>query len=109
VLFLLEKLSSGWRQPHEKRNLIVHDGTSSQLLETCMVDGRLTRVWTIAILKEYSCHIQVMKFWDVAPLSDIKKLAKDLDMVFGNYTVDTMHRCQHRCVEGYKLIIWICV
>jgi hypothetical protein len=95
VLSLLAKLSSGWRWPH---------GTSSQLLETYKVDGQLNLVWTVDILKEDSYHIQVMKVWDVAPLSDIKKLAKDLDMVFGSYTAEKLHRCKQRRVEGYELI-----
>ncbi|XP_062151603.1 uncharacterized protein LOC133860001 isoform X2 [Alnus glutinosa] len=91
VLSLLATLSSGWRWPH---------GTSSQLLETYKVDGQLNLVWTVDILKEDSYHIQVMKVWDVAPLSDIKKLAKDLDMVFGSYTAEKLHRCKQRRVEG---------
>ncbi|XP_062162769.1 uncharacterized protein LOC133869714 isoform X2 [Alnus glutinosa] len=56
VLFLLAKLSSGWRRPHK----VVHDddGTSSQLLEMYKVDGQLNLVWTVDILKEDSYHIQ---------------------------------------------------
>ncbi|XP_059452744.1 uncharacterized protein LOC132183340 isoform X2 [Corylus avellana] len=100
VLFLLAKLTSGWRQPHERRNLIVHDGTSSELLEMYKVDRQLNLVWTVDILKEYSHHIQIMKVWDVARLSDIQNLAKQLDIVFGSYTVDKMHRCKHRRLEG---------
>jgi hypothetical protein len=104
VLSLLAKLTSGWRQPdHERRNLIVHDGTSSELLEVYKVNQQLNLVWTVDILKEYSHHIQVMKVWDVARLFDIQKLAKQLDIVFGNYTVDKMHRCKHICLEGYEL------
>jgi hypothetical protein len=104
VISLLVKLSSGWRQPHEERNLIVHYGTSSQLLEIYKVDEQLNLVWTIDIFKEDSYHIQVMKVWDVVPLSDIPRLAKELDILFGSYTVDKMHRCKDRCVEGYELI-----
>jgi hypothetical protein len=104
VLSLLAKLTSGWRQPNERRNHINHDGTSSELLEVYKVDWQLYLVWTVDILKEYSHHIQVMKVWDVARLSDIQKLAKQLDIVFGSYTVDKMHRCKHRCLEGYELI-----
>ncbi|KAE8021889.1 hypothetical protein FH972_007739 [Carpinus fangiana] len=104
VLSLLAKLTSGWRQPHERRNLIDHDGTSSELLEVYKVDRQLNLVWTVDILKEYSHHIQVMKVWDVARLSDTQKLAKQLDIVFGSYTVDKMHRCKHRCLEGSLVV-----
>jgi hypothetical protein len=104
VISLLAKLSSGWRQPHEERNLVVHYGTSSQLLEIYKVDEQLNLVWTVDILNEDSHHIQVMKVWDVVPLSKIPRLAKQLDIIFGSYTVDKMHRCKHKCVEGYELI-----
>jgi hypothetical protein len=95
VLSLLAKLSSGWRRPH---------GTSSQLLETYKVDGQLNLVWTVDILKEDSYHIQVMKVWDVVPLSDISRLENHLDIIFGSYTADKLHRCKQRRVEGYELI-----
>ncbi|XP_059449161.1 uncharacterized protein LOC132180378 isoform X2 [Corylus avellana] len=104
VMSLLAKLSSGWRQPHEERNLIVHYGTSSQLLEIYKVDELLNLVWTVDILKEDSYHIQVMKVWDVLPLSDIPRLAKQLDILFGSYTVDKMHLCKHICVEGSLVV-----
>jgi hypothetical protein len=104
VLSLLAKLTSGWRQPHERRNLIDHNGTSSELLEVYKVNRQLNLVWTVAILEEYSHYIQVMEVWDVARLSDIQKLSKQLDVVFGSYTADKIHRCKHRCLEGYELI-----
>jgi senataxin len=104
VLSLLAKLTSGWRQPHERRNLIDHDGTSSELLEVYKIDRQLNLVWTVDILEEYSHHIQVIKVWDVARLSDIQKLANQLDIIFESYTVDKMHRCKYRCLEGYELI-----
>jgi hypothetical protein len=66
--------------------------------------GQLNLVWTVDILKEDSYYIQVMKVWDVVPLSDIPRLANHLDILFGSYTVDKMHRCKHRCVEGYEFI-----
>ena len=103
VMSLLAKLSSGWRQPHEERNLIVYYETS-QLIEIYKVDEQLNLVWTVDILKEDSYYIQVMKVWDVVPLSDIPRLAKQLDILFGSYAVDKMHRCKDRCVEGYEPI-----
>ncbi|KAB1211384.1 putative ATP-dependent helicase C29A10.10c [Morella rubra] len=104
VLSLLEKLLSGWRQPHEERNPIVLDGTSSQLLEMYKVNGQLYLVWTVDILKEESNYIQVMKIWDVVLPYDIPKVVKHLDIVFQSFTEDKMHRCKHKCVEGYEFI-----
>jgi len=103
VISLLAKLSSGWREPNEKRKIIVHDGTCSQLLETYKVDGQLNLVWTVDILKEDSYHIQVIRVWDVVPFSDIPRLAKHLDILFGSCTVNKMRHCKHRCNEGYEL------
>ncbi|KAK7843390.1 hypothetical protein CFP56_012621, partial [Quercus suber] len=40
VLYVLQKLLSGWRQPQEERDPIVHDGPSSQLLEMSFVVPR---------------------------------------------------------------------
>ncbi|GMY38408.1 putative helicase magatama 3, partial [Fagus crenata] len=65
VLNLLESLANGWRQPHWKKNLFVHRGTSSQLLEQYKVNGFLNLVWTVDILKENSYYIQILKVWDI--------------------------------------------
>ncbi|KAK9989209.1 hypothetical protein SO802_029448 [Lithocarpus litseifolius] len=100
VLNVLQKLSSGWRQPQEERDPVVHDGPSSQLLEMSKVSEQLNLVWNVDCLKEDSNYIQILKVWGVVPLSDIPKLAKRLDVLFGRYRVDEMNRCKHRCVEG---------
>ncbi|KAL0014886.1 hypothetical protein SO802_001955 [Lithocarpus litseifolius] len=96
VLYVLQKLSSGWRQPQEERDPIVHDGPSSQLLEMSKVSEQLNLVWNIDSLKEDSNCIQILKVWDVVPLSDIPKIAKRVDILFGRYRVDEMNRCKHR-------------
>lgn len=102
---MLAKLASGWRQPQEERDLIVLDGISSQLLEIYNVkDDENYLVWTVDILKEDENYIQVMKVWDVVPLSDVTELAKRLDILFGSYTGDKMQKCKHRSVDGYEFI-----
>lgn len=98
---MLQKLSSGWRQPQEERDPVVRDGPSSQLLEMSKVSEQLNLVWNVDSLKEDSNYLQILKVWDVVPLSDIPKLAKRLDFLFGRYRADEMNRCKHRCVEGY--------
>jgi hypothetical protein len=129
VLNLLESLANGWRQPHWKKNLFVHHGTSSQLLEQYKVNGFLNLgngwrqphwkknlfvhhgvngflnlVWTVDILKENSYYIQILKVWDILPLSEMPRLANHLDVLFENYTVDKMNRCKHKCLNGYTFI-----
>uniref|UniRef100_A0A2N9F0I6 DNA2/NAM7 helicase-like C-terminal domain-containing protein n=1 Tax=Fagus sylvatica TaxID=28930 RepID=A0A2N9F0I6_FAGSY len=104
VLNLLENLANGWRQPHWKKNLFVHHGTSSQLLEQYKVNGFLNLVWTVDILKENSYYIQILKVWDILPLSKMPRLANHLDVLFGNYTVDKMNRCKHKCLNGCLVV-----
>ncbi|KAM2017071.1 hypothetical protein EV2_048385 [Malus domestica] len=99
VLNLLTKLSSGWRYAHKDKGIIVHDGTSSQLLEKYKVNRLLNLFWTVDILQEKSDYIQVMKVWDIVTSSDIPRLAKSLDIIFGTYTVDKMNRCKHKRID----------
>ncbi|XP_011048852.1 PREDICTED: uncharacterized protein LOC105142765 isoform X1 [Populus euphratica] len=100
VISLLAKLSSGWRQSPEERNIIVLHGTSSELLENYRVNDQLSLIWTVDIIKENKNDNQILKVWDVLPLRDLPKLARSLDAVFGNYTVNKMNRCRHKCTEG---------
>ncbi|CAL5365925.1 unnamed protein product [Camellia sinensis] len=100
VLSLLEKLSSGWRLHHEKDKVLDMNGTSSELLELYKVNGLLNLAWSVDIVKENSEDVQVLKVWDILPLSDIPKLANCLDTVFGNYTVDFMNRCKCKRFGG---------
>ncbi|KAH0687926.1 hypothetical protein KY290_016580 [Solanum tuberosum] len=98
VMTLLEKLSSGWRNS-EKNNMFNNkSGNSSVLLEVYNVK-HLKLIWTIDILKQNSRYLQVLKIWDILPGYYIPKLAKDLDIHFGQYTVDMMNRCKYKRVE----------
>ncbi|PON87677.1 P-loop containing nucleoside triphosphate hydrolase [Trema orientale] len=104
VLFLLEKLSSGWRQPQEKKTHLVHCGSSSHFLEHYMVNKQFYLVWAVDFIEESSYYTQVLKVWDVSSLSDIPKLAKQLDIFYGSYTVDKMSRCKHVCNDGNLVV-----
>ncbi|KAM3394324.1 hypothetical protein P3S68_003326 [Capsicum galapagoense] len=98
VISLLVKLSSGWRKSEKNRMLSNKGGNSSALLEVYNVK-QLKLIWTIDILQQNSTHIQVLKIWDIIPAYLIPNLAKDLDILFGRYTVDMMNRCICRRVE----------
>ncbi|KAF9624453.1 hypothetical protein IFM89_011461 [Coptis chinensis] len=101
VLSLLMKLSNGWRHPPQRqKNLILLDGTSSQLLELYEVHGLLNLLWTVDVIMEGSKFIQVLKFWAILPSTEVPRLAKRLDVIFGSYTVDNMNRCKFKCLEG---------
>ncbi|MCL7048382.1 hypothetical protein MKW94_011543 [Papaver nudicaule] len=101
IIVMLMKLSSGWRyRPQKQKKLEIVDGISSQLLEQNDIDGKLNILWTVDVQEEDSKCIQVLKFWDILPLTDIPKLARSLDYIFGSYTTDTLNRCKFKCLEG---------
>ena len=108
VLTLLENLANGWRQPQSKKNLYVHHGASSQLLEQYKVKGLLHLVWTVDILKENSNYIQILKVWDILPLSEMPKLANQLDVLFENYSLEKINHCKHKSLSGYVSCLSIC-
>ncbi|KAJ9679688.1 hypothetical protein PVL29_021573 [Vitis rotundifolia] len=100
VLRLLEKLSSGWRSPNNEKNPNAITGTCSELFQQYKVNGLLDLVWTTDILKENSNCTQVLKVWDILPWSETPKLARRLETLLGNYTVNDMNRCKVKCTEG---------
>ncbi|KAK4551022.1 hypothetical protein RGQ29_032600 [Quercus rubra] len=104
VLSLLENLANGWRQPQSKKNLYVYHGASSQLLEQYKVKGLLHLVWTVDILKENSNYIQILKVWDILPLSEMPKLANQLDVLFENYTLEKINHCKHKSLSGCLVV-----
>lgn len=93
------KLSSGWRKS-EKNMFSNKGGNSSVLLEEYVVK-HLKLIWTIDIQQQNSTYLQVLKIWDILPGNHIPKFAKNLDMHFGQYTIDMMNRCKYKRVEWY--------
>ncbi|CAL2229728.1 unnamed protein product [Prunus armeniaca] len=104
VISLVKKLSNGWRQSHNDKVIIVHGGTSAELLETYEVNELLYLIWSVEIHKQNSDFVQVMKIWDIVLLSEIPKLTQRLDIIFGNYTIDKMNRCKHRRFDGVTVV-----
>ncbi|XWS57204.1 hypothetical protein CRYUN_Cryun09bG0154100 [Craigia yunnanensis] len=100
---LLDKLSSGWRQTPEQKKHIVVDGLFG-LLEVYPVNGFLNLLWSVDIIKENSHFNQVLKVWDILPLLDIPKVAKNLESLFGECTVNKMSRCKCQCQEGNLVV-----
>nr|XP_023922880.1 uncharacterized protein LOC112034293 [Quercus suber] len=104
VLTLLENLANGWRQPQSMKNLHVLCGASSQLLEQYKVKGLLHLVWTVDILKKNSNYVQILKVWDILPLSEMPKLANQLDVLFENYTLEKINHCKHKSLSGCSVV-----
>lgn len=99
VTGMLMKLAEGWRQP-PVLDVVEATGVASTLLELYKVDEQLYLAWTVDILKEKAKYMQVIKVWDVLPASGIRKLAENLNILFGRYTLDTINRCKHTSFEG---------
>ncbi|KAF4404609.1 hypothetical protein G4B88_005995 [Cannabis sativa] len=104
VLSLLEKLSSGWRQPQGEKNHVVHGESSSLFVEHYMVNKNCFLIWAVDFIRERSHDIQVLKVWDVLPLLDLPKLSKKLDTFYKDYTVDKLTRCKHISNEGNLVV-----
>ncbi|XP_052204547.1 uncharacterized protein LOC127809633 [Diospyros lotus] len=96
VIYLLLKLSSGWRP--KKRHMGQPCESSSQIWERFKVEG-LYVVWSIDIKKE-STYFQVLKVWDILPLQELPKLIKRLEGMFALYTEDFISHCKQKCLEG---------
>ncbi|KAI5351783.1 hypothetical protein L3X38_004674 [Prunus dulcis] len=93
VLYLLLKLSDGWRS--KKPNVC---GSSSPILRQYKVEG-LYIVCTTDIAKDVK-YIQILKIWDILPLRDIPKLVKRLENILKRYTDDFINRCKEKLIEG---------
>ncbi|XP_008222326.1 PREDICTED: uncharacterized protein LOC103322211 [Prunus mume] len=93
VLYLLLKLSAGWRS--KKPNVC---GSSSPILRQYKVEG-LYIVCTTDIAKDVK-YIQILKIWDILPLRDIPKLVKRLENILKRYTDDFINRCKEKLIEG---------
>ncbi|CAA3014575.1 Hypothetical predicted protein [Olea europaea subsp. europaea] len=104
VLSLLEKLSSGWRQPPKHNNFSKLDGASSELVEIYNVIRSLKLIWTIEIVRENANEVQAIKILDILPPFKISILAEKLDAVFGNFTVNYMSRCLCKRIEGEMIL-----
>ncbi|KAK2983049.1 hypothetical protein RJ640_001866 [Escallonia rubra] len=104
VVSILLELSNGWRQPSREKTNTNMAAVSSQLLEQYNVNGYLSLIWSVDVLKEASMHVQVIKVWDILPVKIIPELARHLNIRFGNYTPNTIKLCKYRRVEG-KLVL----
>ncbi|XAR73625.1 DNA helicase [Bertholletia excelsa] len=99
-LALLTKLSKGWRLPHKQGSLVSMGRLSTLLLECYEIHGLLHLLWTVDIIEHNSKRIQVLKVFDILHLADILKLRRNLDLLFGRYTVEVIWLCKFRCMEG---------
>ncbi|CAM8913513.1 unnamed protein product [Rhodiola kirilowii] len=103
VLELLQMLSTGWRANKSAKdvNVILEEGsTASELLEVYKVSGGFDLAWSVGIEEEKSNCTQIIKVWDILYPTEVPKLARRLDALVGNYTVNMLNRCKYKYTEG---------
>ncbi|XP_058076265.1 uncharacterized protein LOC131224851 [Magnolia sinica] len=93
VFQVLLRLADGWRP--KSKSLDLKD--SFQLAKQCRV-RELYIVWMVDI--DDGRYFQVLKVWDIVPLTEIPKLIKRLDNIFSKYTDVYIEHCRMKCVEG---------
>ncbi|KAK3426801.1 hypothetical protein EUGRSUZ_F03160 [Eucalyptus grandis] len=98
IMNRLSKLAGGWRP--EKGDVGLLPKSCSYMVKQFKVEG-LYVLYTVDIdvLKEPR-YIQILKIWDVLPLSDATRLVERLDNEFKAYTDDFISRCNEKCHEG---------
>ncbi|KAL5984656.1 hypothetical protein ACLOJK_041277 [Asimina triloba] len=97
VIQLLLRLADGWRP--KSKSLEFPD--SFQLAKQCRVKDWYL-IWMVDILKERN-YIQVLKVWDIVPLTEIPRLSNRLDNIFAMFTDAYIEHCKERSVDGLVL------
>ncbi|ONK71074.1 uncharacterized protein A4U43_C04F4450 [Asparagus officinalis] len=95
VIHLLLKLASGWRP--KRSNAFFTSESSSQHIMQFKIEN-FCIICTIDIMK-YSRHTQVLKIWDILPLSRIPNLVKRLDSIFKTYSDEYVNLCRTKSVD----------
>ncbi|KAJ8629370.1 hypothetical protein MRB53_022693 [Persea americana] len=94
VIQVLLRLADGCRP--KSKNVGFPD--AFQFAKQCRV-RELYVVWMVDIVKNEE-YIQVLKVWDILPLSEIPKLARRLDSIFAMYTDEYIDLCKMKRIEG---------
>ncbi|KAL3736005.1 hypothetical protein ACJRO7_025028 [Eucalyptus globulus] len=102
IMNRLSKLAGGWRP--EKSDVGLLPRSCSYMVKQFKVEG-LYVLYTVDIdvLKEPR-YIQILKIWDVLPLSDATRLVERLDNEFKAYADDFISRCNEKCHEGDQVV-----
>ncbi|XP_056167482.1 uncharacterized protein LOC115665940 [Syzygium oleosum] len=106
IMNLISKLASGWRP--KKSDVGLLPKSSSPMVKQFEVEG-LYVLCTVDILKELR-YIQILKIWDVLPLSDAMIVVEHLDSEFKTYADDFISRCNEKCIDGDQEVpkTWDC-
>ncbi|KAI3891388.1 hypothetical protein MKX03_023343 [Papaver bracteatum] len=104
VVGLLMKLATGWRdrpsKSRRKKLKNMKSASSPLLKQNNSDDGFYRLLWTTDIVKENKKYTQVLRIFNILPHTEIPRLAKNLDTIFGSYSIEKMWRCKFKCLEG---------
>ncbi|KAM7258275.1 hypothetical protein ACFE04_014016 [Oxalis oulophora] len=96
VMYLLLRLSCGWRP--KKQNFDIICDKSSHIVKTFKVQD-LSVVCSVEIIKE-SVYKQVLKVWDILPLVNLHYFIERLDNTFLTYDENYINHCKAKYIEG---------
>ncbi|KAL3635036.1 hypothetical protein CASFOL_022090 [Castilleja foliolosa] len=96
VINLLLKIASGWRPKNV--NVDCTCKSSAYIVKQFKVEKYYV-VCSVDIIKD-SIYLQVLKVWDILPMSETSKLLKRLDGIFAMYTDDFINHCNINLLEG---------
>lgn len=98
IIVLLLRLSCGWRP--ETNN--VCSPKCSDIIKCIKVEG-LFIIYSFDVEKD-SKYKQVLKIWDIKPLTDVKGLVDCLSNIHELYTDDFLNLCKAKSQKGYTHI-----
>lgn len=101
VINLLLKLAGGWRP--RKVNVDWKCENSSYILKQFKVDKYYV-VCSVDIMKE-SIYKQVLKVWDILPMTDTTKLLKRIDSITSLYTDEFINHCNEKLFVRYANLV----
>ncbi|KAL3635023.1 hypothetical protein CASFOL_022077 [Castilleja foliolosa] len=96
VINVLLKIASGWRPKNV--NVDCTCESSAYIVKQFKVEKYYV-VCSVDITKD-SIYLQVLKVWDILPMSETSKLLKRLNSIFAMYTDDFINHCNIKLLEG---------
>ncbi|KAL7102526.1 hypothetical protein ACP275_08G125400 [Erythranthe tilingii] len=97
AITVLLKLASGWRPKNINVNCKCE--SSSYIVKQIKV-AKYYVICSIDLIKD-PVYVQILKVWDILPMTETTKLLKRLDSIFAMYTDDFINRCNEKLYEGH--------
>ena len=98
IIVLLLRLSCGWRPGTD----YVPNLKCSNIIKCFKAEG-LFIIYSLYIEKDLK-YKQILKIWDIKPLTDVKVLVECLSDIHELYTDDFLNLCKAKSHKGYTHI-----